>query len=117
MVFTMGDIESECPGVQQEGTELVSEPAHGIWEHLQISVPAVAAIGLVAMWRAVVVVVMADSMVMVGFGSGMDANKIRLWVMRCLRSIKDLQGLTKDDLVVVIESHVRNTSLYSKPSR
>ena len=30
MVFTMDDIESECPGVQQEGAELVSEPAHGI---------------------------------------------------------------------------------------
>ena len=44
----------------------------------KIGVPAVAAIGLVAMWRAVVVVVMADSMVMVGFGSGMDANKIQL---------------------------------------
>ena len=37
--------------------------------------------------------------------------------MRCLRFIKDLQGLMKDDLVVVIESHIRNTSLHSKPSR
>ena len=44
----------------------------------KIGVPAVAAIGLVAMWRAALVVVMADSMVMVGFGSGMDANKIWL---------------------------------------
>ena len=44
----------------------------------KIGVLAVAAIGLVAMWRAALVVVMADSMVMVGFGSGMDANKIRL---------------------------------------
>ena len=44
----------------------------------KIGVLAVAAIGLVAMWRAVLVVVMAYSMVMVGFGSGMDANKIPL---------------------------------------
>ena len=44
----------------------------------KIGVPAVAAIGLVAMWRAVLLVVMADSMVMVGLGSGMDANKIPL---------------------------------------
>ena len=44
----------------------------------KIGVLAVAVISLVEMWRVVLVVVMADSMVMVGFGSGMDANKIWL---------------------------------------